>query len=57
MRMVFQMKDKPTAMQVAIYDMGKNDLPDKLVKEVETAVVNILKQHTTVAHTVVMAND
>jgi hypothetical protein len=46
-------KRKPTAMQVAIYDMAKNPLPDKVVREVEDAVQRVLQKHTTIAHTVI----
>ncbi len=48
-------KSKTTALQIAVYDMGKNDLPEKLIREVEDAVTAILKTQTTVAHLVARA--
>lgn len=47
------MAKKPLAMQIAVYDVGNNPLPDKVVKELEDVVVKVLQKHTTIAHTVV----
>jgi hypothetical protein len=47
------MAKKPYAMQIAVYDVGNNPLPDKVVRELEDATVRILQKHTTIAHTVV----
>jgi hypothetical protein len=47
------MARKTQAIQIAVYDMGSNDLPDKLVRDIESAVTTLVKQHTTVAMTVV----
>jgi len=44
---------KSTAMQVAVYDVGNNPLPDKVVKEIEDAVTKIAQKHTTIALTFV----
>lgn len=46
-------KRKATAMQIAIYDMAKNPLPDKVVREIEDSILKIVQKHTTIAHTVV----
>ena len=47
-------KQKTQTIQVAVYDIGRNDLPDKLVRDIESAVTTLVKQHTTVAMTVVV---
>jgi len=47
------MPKKPIAMQIAVYDVGNNPLPDKVVRELEESVVKVLQKHTTIAHTVV----
>lgn len=47
------MAKKPVAMQIAVYDVGNNPLPDRVVREIEEQVVRVLQKHTTIAHTVV----
>jgi hypothetical protein len=47
------MAKKPTAMQIVVYDVGDNSLPDRVVRELEETVVRVLSKHTTIAHTVV----
>lgn len=46
-------KRKGTTIQVVVYDLGNNPLPDKVIREVEDAVQRIVQKHTTLAHTVV----
>lgn len=52
-RMTRMPRRKSTAMQVAVYDVGNNPLPDKVVKEIEDAVTKIAQKHTTIALTFV----
>lgn len=46
-------KKRSKGMQIAIYDVGNNPLSQKVITELEEAVVTILQKHTTLAHTVV----
>lgn len=46
-------KVKPTAIQIAVYDMAKNPLPDKLVRDLQSNVDRLIKDQPTIAQTVV----
>lgn len=47
------MTKQPSAIQVVIYDMGSNPLPDKLVKEVQQFADRLVKDSPTLAQAVV----
>lgn len=46
-------KSKPTFIQIAVYDMGNNPLPDKLVRDLQNSVGRLIKDSPTIASTVV----
>lgn len=45
--------NKVYGVQIAVYDVGNNPIPGKVIRKLEDAVVKILQEHTTLAHTVV----
>jgi hypothetical protein len=44
---------KPSAIQIAVYDLGGVSLPDKLVKELQRTVDRLLKDSPNLAQTIV----
>lgn len=46
------MAKKTTAIQVSVFDLANNPLPERLIRELEASVTTLLKQHATIAHTV-----
>lgn len=46
-------KNRVTGLQVAVYDVGNNTISDRVVREIEDAILKIVQKHTTLAHTVV----
>jgi hypothetical protein len=47
------MAKKPSAIHIAVYDLGGVALPDKLVKDLQKTVDRLLKDSPSIAQTVV----
>jgi hypothetical protein len=45
-------KQKPRAVQMTIFDIGGNPLDQELITEVERAVIDTIKDKTTVAQNI-----
>lgn len=49
-------KKRVKGLQVIVYDVGNNPVSSKVQEALETAIQTVLKEHTTLAHTVITAD-